>query len=281
MRGQAPPRVSLPMYDLPEVAWATDRLWMAIRERLLAAGIAPVPDALCRDGDLHALWTDPGLLFSQTCGWPLMHRYGAVLEPLATPCYDLPGCEGPLYRSVIVVRADRAPVRSLAALRGSICAVNGWDSQSGWNALAATVAAFGADEPFFAGAVVTGSHAASLAAVAAAKADLAAIDCVTFGLLARYRPAAVAALRVIGETEPVPGLPYVTRRGAPAALTALLRQAVLEVASASDTAEARAALGLVGAEVLGFDAYRPIVAMTARGVSPPERRFNANSCASG
>ena len=42
---------ALPMYDWPEIAPATDRLWAALRDHLRAAGVA-APDALTRDRPL-------------------------------------------------------------------------------------------------------------------------------------------------------------------------------------------------------------------------------------
>ena len=44
------------------------------------------------------------------------------------------------------------------------------------------------------------------------RADVCAVDCVTWALLARHRPSALHGLRVIALTEPMPGLPLVTRR---------------------------------------------------------------------
>jgi hypothetical protein len=45
------------------------------------------------------------------------------LKLLATPIYSAPGCDGPNYRSLIVIAADH-PARILDDLRGGICAIN-------------------------------------------------------------------------------------------------------------------------------------------------------------
>src|SRR5688572_3386514 len=58
---------ALPMYDLPEVAAATDALWGALARRLSEAGIAGVPDRLRRGVDPREVWASPRLLISQTC----------------------------------------------------------------------------------------------------------------------------------------------------------------------------------------------------------------------
>lgn len=256
------------MYDLPELTDATDRFWAAIRDRLRDAGVQGVPAALTRQQDLEALWTDPRLLFSQTCGWPLMHRLRGRLTPIATPVFDLPGTEGGRYRSFVVVGRG-SPSEHVEALRGAVCAVNGWDSQSGWNVLAALVAPFAEEGRFFRGAIVTGSHVGSLGAVSDGAADVAAIDCVSFGLLARHRPAAVAGVRIVAETESAPGLPFVARTDLDPALREALVAAVRDACSAPDTAGVRAPLAIVGSEAFGLEDYEAIVTMTARGIPHP------------
>ena len=56
----------------------------------------------------------------------------------------------------------------------------------------------------------TGSHLASMEAVANGRADVAAIDCVTWSLSKASRPDLVGQLRVIGMAPTVvPALPYV------------------------------------------------------------------------
>ena len=62
-------RVALQMYDLPEVKWATDALAAQLLINLRRAGFAEVPYGLDREGDYKAQWTEPDLLFAQTCGW--------------------------------------------------------------------------------------------------------------------------------------------------------------------------------------------------------------------
>jgi len=62
----------------------------------------------------------------------------------------------------------------------------------------------------FQGAVIdTGSHRASVMAVAAGEAELAAIDAVTWSLLERDS-AETRDLRILQSTRPTPGLPLIT-----------------------------------------------------------------------
>ena len=72
------------------------------------------------------------------------------------------------------------------------------------------IAPLARDGRFFETVAITGSHAASAAAVANGEADAAAIDCVTFALLQRHRPHVVAELRTIASTFATPTPPFVT-----------------------------------------------------------------------
>ncbi|WP_428374677.1 phosphate/phosphite/phosphonate ABC transporter substrate-binding protein [Lichenicoccus sp.] len=226
MRNSGPRRLALPMYDLPELEWATGALAASLLAGLSNAGLGGLPQAREQPDDLPALWRDPSLLLAQTCGYPLATTLRGQVRLVATPCYTAPGCDGPQMCSAIVVRADD-PARDLAGLRGrAVCALNGHDSNSGMNLLRAAVAPLAGGERFFRDIVVTGSHAASLGAVQAGQADIAAIDCVTLELLRRVRPAALAGLRVLDWTPSSPGLPLVMARGRDAADRAALRAAL-------------------------------------------------------
>ena len=235
------------MYDFPEVRRATDALWGGIARRLPGP-----PVGLTRREDLLAVWTDPDLLLAQTCGYPLVTTLKGRVALVATPRYTAEGCEGAWYRSAIVVRADDA-AQGVADLRGRRCAVNGLDSNSGMNLLRGAVSAFvEGGEMFFGATVLTGAHAASLRAVAQGEADVAAIDCVTWALLGRVRPAAVAGLRVLGWSAASPGLPLITAMGGD---VAGLRAVLEEVAVDPGVAWAREALLLEGFSVLPLSDY--------------------------
>jgi ABC-type phosphate/phosphonate transport system substrate-binding protein len=257
---------TLQMYDLPEVRAATDDWWAGLARALRRAGLSEVPARLTRDGPPEGPWRDPGFLLGQTCGYPLMHGLAGVVQVVATPAYRAPGCQGPRYRSVFLVREDEA-ARSLAELRGRIAAVNSPQSQSGYSALRSAVAPLARDGRFFSRVIETGGHVQSARAVAEGRADLAALDCVTYALLAQYRPAAVAGLRVLDQSEAAPGLPYVTRADAPADLVVRLRDGLAEAAADRALAAARETLLLTGVEVLAPSTYDRILQMEAEAQS--------------
>lgn len=241
-----PPLASLPMYDWPEIRPATDRLWDAIARRLAQAGIA-APAALTRGADgFWPAWENPGLVLSQTCGLPYRSRLHARVALVGTPDYGLPGAAPGHYYSELVVRKD-APGGFDRFLSGRL-AFNSAESQSGWAAPQNHAARHGAR---FTRLVETGSHVESAEAVAAGRAEIAAIDAVTWRLILRHRPRLAAALWVLGRTAPTPGLPLI----AAPALDAAQIAAAVAGAIADITPADRETTGLRGLARIPAAAY--------------------------
>ena len=115
------------------------------------------------------------------------------------PYRDVFSSQGPLF----------LPVVWAADLLGARLAVNSPYSHSGTTAVLPLVAPLGRGGTFFSEVLVSGSHAASLGMIEAGRADAASIDCVTWALLARLRPEALAGARILVETPAAPGPPYV------------------------------------------------------------------------
>ncbi len=255
---------SLPMYDLPELQAATDRLWERLAHHLERAGVPDVPERLDRETPYDQIGRAPALLFAQTCGYPLTHADRRRLRVVATPRYAVPGCEGPMYRSAIVVQAD-SRAESLADLRGAACAINGLDSHSGANVLAfeasKVATADERHEPFFGRVVVTGGHEASVAAVAEGACALASIDAVTYALLAAWRPRALAGTRFLAWTEAAPAPPFVTRHAESDAVCDAIGGALEALMHDPAASEARHAVRLEGVERIPASAYTRIEAM--------------------
>ncbi|MDH5557730.1 MAG: PhnD/SsuA/transferrin family substrate-binding protein [Alphaproteobacteria bacterium] len=234
---------SLSMYDITETAAATDAWWAGLARHFAVAGVADPPALLARPGQGEDFWLRPDLLFSQTCGYPFITSLTGKVTLLATPGYDAPGCEGPDYCSLLIVRAD-APWERFRDLDGRCCAVNSADSWSGHHALRILIAREGGQGPFSCTAFASGGHAASIAAVAGGQADFAAIDCVTYATLSRHRPSAVAGIRVLCHTPAMPGLPLIAGQAASAADIEAMRQGLAAAAVDPELADARAVLGI-------------------------------------
>ena len=254
-----PPVASLPMYDLPPLADATCAWWQALAAAFRRQGLAGVPETLDR-GDRYAHWAAPDLFLSQSCGYRLTFAFADRLQVLAVPFYDAPHCRGADYCSLVMVR-ESAPMRGIEGLRGMRAAVNGFDSQSGCNALRAAVAPLASEGRFFARTIESGSHVASLAMVAAGEADVCAIDGVLHALLADAMPETLAGLRVLARTAYAPNLPYVTCAGRGAGEVEAMRLALLEAAADPALASLRRRLRIAGFTLLPRQAYRPIAAM--------------------
>jgi ABC-type phosphate/phosphonate transport system substrate-binding protein len=231
---------SLPMYDLPEIREATDGFWLEM------ANLLGVNLKLYRGEDWSAPWHSADLLFSQTCGYPYTHAFAGQFTYVATPHYLASGCEAANYCSILFSHT----AQTLDSLRYKTAAINTPDSMSGMLALKLVLQLKNLDNGFY-----TGSHVASLQAVQSKKADVCAIDCVTVGLLRKYRPSALEGLVELGRSPQVPGLPYITRGGD----ISKLREALLH-ALQSHHAEA---LLLTGMSVLPSDAYSQILKLEA------------------
>jgi len=231
----------LPMYDLPEVRGASDAFWAGLAGHLRRERLGEFQERLTHDRPVVDLLSDPDLRFGQCCGSDLVGNLGTSLRLVATPHYAAPGCKAADYVSFVVVREDDRAT-GIADLRGTVCAINDVRSHSGAYALFALLAQDGPGHAFFSEVEITGSHLASIDRVRDGGAAVASIDCVTWALLDRYRPAALRGLRVLTRTEAAPGLPYVTHADADADRLDRMRSAVLAAFADPALAEAREAL---------------------------------------
>jgi ABC-type phosphate/phosphonate transport system substrate-binding protein len=252
---------SLPMYDLPEVRAATAEFWASLAGKLRRHGLADVPDGLVHDRPVSELWSDPGLLISQCCGYDVMHRYKSRLLPVATPEYAAPGCLGGSYSSTVVV-ADDCPFEDARDMRGTVAVINGSESHSGMSSLRHLVSGHHVEGNFFSGVKISGSHLASLEMIRRREADIAAIDCVTLALIRRHHDDAMLGVRVLGETYRAPAPPYVVRVSAPADEIENVRAAIVETFDDPSLADCREILLLKGVTLAtqedywGFDDFQ-------------------------
>jgi ABC-type phosphate/phosphonate transport system substrate-binding protein len=223
---------TLPMYDWPKHRAATDARWAELREALRSEGF-DAPDELTRDRDLQALWMSPDLLIGETCIYPLSTVLAGHVRYVATPVHHAPGCGNGTYRSVIVRRGpgeDMLPPDTEEALvsptmLSGVMAANEPSSMSGFVAIVRDCDALGLAMPEKDNILWTGSHRESIDAVAAGKADHAAIDCVTWSIALEYEPAA-QDLYVAGWTASRPGLPLITSLAMDDDALARIRRAV-------------------------------------------------------
>jgi ABC-type phosphate/phosphonate transport system substrate-binding protein len=234
---------ALPMYDLPKLEPTTDAFWRAIAERLEDAGLRP-PASLTRTADYQAMWRNPELLLGQACGYPIVKQLKSAVQIVATPIYGSPGCQGFEHRSFFIVNA-KTRHRTLSDLRGSICAVNGYDSNTGMNLLRAAIAPIAKGSRFFRSVIVTGAHRKSLEAVTNGQADVAAIDCVSFAHFQNFDPEVTACVAKIGQSLSTAAPPFITAKNDPGIIR-VLREALHDVALAPGLKSVRSALNIEG-----------------------------------
>jgi ABC-type phosphate/phosphonate transport system substrate-binding protein len=247
--------VSLGMYAFTE---AQQFAWRQMFDRFVAlCGSDAAAVTLNFDHDPTKL-LEPGLWFGHTCGYPLMTQLKENLGPFCVPLFDVPGVDGRLYCSRIIVATDSG-IESISDSRGRVVAMNNLDSNSGMNVLRHAVADMAESGQFFSRVVTTGGHLHSLQAVASGAADIAAIDCVSYQLIEDWQPQLCAGLRIITDSVKTCGLPLVMSHSLiastdTAALTGRLNQA-LEACdnSVKDT------LHLTGFEPVQMDDYQGIL----------------------
>ena len=221
---------SLPMYWRAETAAHWQAFW-----RHVQAAAPDLPDLTPLEAlpDLVTHWRDPRLAVSMTCSLPFRSLLRGHVTYVGTLDFGLGGPLGH-YQSVQIARPGD-PARARLAR-------NEAGSQSGW------AVAAGGD---WAEVIDTGSHAASLAAVAGGQADTAFLDAVTWRLLQRADPAA-GAVEVVARTVFTPGLPLITAKGRD---PAPLRQAFAAACAAFRPAEPAALGGPLSFVVLDEAAY--------------------------
>lgn len=239
---------SLMMYARPELEAAHARYWALIRDALALRGI-DAPATLSNDADEFEVWNDPGLVLSQTCGMPYRTWLHENVTLIGTPDFGVPDCPPGYYNSAIVVRADD-PRGTLADFAEARFTYNQTFSQSGYAAPYAQTRPLGF---WFADRTQSHGHVNSSRAVAEGRADIAALDAVSWRLIAHYEPFA-RRLRVLEYTAPTPGLPYIAAAGVDQVATF---EAINEAIAALNDAD-RAALGVRGLVAIPKEEYLAI-----------------------
>ncbi|MDO7732998.1 MAG: PhnD/SsuA/transferrin family substrate-binding protein, partial [Paracoccaceae bacterium] len=161
------------------------------------------------------------------------------------------------YRSVIVAHKD-STIQSMPDIdptRHQI-AVNEIGSFSGQIILSHMLLGHGALA--FPHQTLTGGHALSAKAVAEERADLTALDEISYALIKRNDPKTAKNLRIIGHSASHPGLAFVTSGQTDAATLALLRARLLQFFETQSGQALAEVLDLRGATYIDPAAYKPL-----------------------
>ncbi len=236
-----PLTASLPMYNLPEMHAANAAFWGALRGLLAEGVLTGLPEDLTFERPPVPERIGPEILFSQTCGYPLVTIFDGQAVMLGAPCYDTDGCDGPTHCGIFVVNADSS-ARRLADLKGTRFVFNSVRSNSGMNLPRRALADLAGGRPFFAQVTETGSHPGNLERVARGEADATCVDNVTYAFWAHHRPEMAVRTRVLAPTPPSPAIPFVTSVATPPATVTLLRDTLRRIAREPRYAAVRADL---------------------------------------
>lgn len=232
---------SLPMYDRAENRAAHDALWAGVR-----AHLGYGPQELDRETPYDEGWGHPELILGQICNLPYRAQFRSRVMRIACADYGLEDTPAGYYHSLFITRAEDAP-RGLAPATLGRFAYNDALSQSGWGAPLAAITERGLT---FHTTLMTGAHVESLRAVAEGRADLAAVDAVTWRNVQAYETL-TRDLRAIERTRVSPGMTFITAAGHdPAPLRAALSHAIETLVP-----EHRDTLGLRGIIALPDAAY--------------------------
>jgi len=226
---------SLPMYMRPENKAAHERYWQLIAAKLTKSGIiAPTDLDDCEDND-H--WLRDDLVLSQTCGMPYRLFLHGNVQLIVTPDYGLPDCDAGYYNSIFIINAQDTRTK-LADFASANLAITSKTSQSGYAAPLNEAAKVGFH---FETQTLSGGHVNSAKMVASGKVEIAAVDAMTWHNILKYGDFA-GQLKVIAQTDPTPGLPYICALGLDKAVIA---QAVTDAIDALSN-EDRACLNIRG-----------------------------------
>ena len=236
-------KVSLPMYNLPEMQSDNRAFWGALSVELSRLGLDELPADLDLGRRPVPTEIETDTLFTQVCGYPLQTIYRSQAALLAAPVYADPYCKGATHCGVFIVGTN-STFKKLEDLRGCRFAYNSRHSNSGMNLPRRAIADIAGGKPFFGTIAETHSHPGNIECVARGEIDATCVDCVTYAFIARHRPAWAEATRVLATTPASPSIPFVTTIRAPADLKEALRKALFRVARADEWSGVRAGLML-------------------------------------
>ncbi|MCL4768061.1 MAG: PhnD/SsuA/transferrin family substrate-binding protein [Hyphomicrobiaceae bacterium] len=236
-------RVSLPMYNLPEMRPLNAAFWNALRVELARRGLGDTPEALDFERRPVPAEIEADTFFTQVCGYPLQTIYRGQATILGAPVYAAEHCSGAGHAGVFIVHRDSS-CRQLADLRRCRFAYNSRHSNSGMNLPRRRLADIAGGKPFLGTVTETHSQPGNIEGVARGEADASCVDCVTYAFFRRHRPQLGDLTRVIAVTPPSPSIPFVTASRTPEHVKQCLREALFAVARSEQWENARAGLML-------------------------------------
>ena len=196
------------------------------------------------------------LMLGQICGIEFAHAAPGQYHYLGS--FSLPGFARGTYNSVLISHASGA-LDHIEAFdpEQHVIAINQTGSFSG--AIAPAAHLLGRGDAIFPHRYMTGGHLNSITAVAAGKADLAAIDRLSFNLAKAIGQEGIEQVRVIDVTPARPGLPFICDAAVEDAEVEIMRQRLARAMTQPFWGEFERLL-----EVTGIDMINPAEFATMR-----------------
>lgn len=184
---------ALPWYDFPSTRRSLDAVWRETRSLLGARGIGQIPVALNHEAPYTEFFSYPQLVLSQCCGLDLFQPLASNVVPFAAPVITAFDVSPGKYFSHIVARSS-------ANLHTPHVIINNRFSHSGHTTVKIWLEVHGKSHYTVS---ESGSHAQSLAALREGRADIAAIDALSWLHLD------TTGLEILDSSEPAPAPPFI------------------------------------------------------------------------
>ena len=184
---------ALPWYSFPETRPILDSIWKDVASELRAAGVEHVPETLDHDTPHGALLKKPSLTLSQCCGPDLFEDDAINIIPFAAPVISAYRVAPGYYLSHIVTGNAVEPSRPRVV-------INSRTSHSGCTAVKLWLAARGIAEYTV---YESGSHHNSVRELKAGRADIAAIDALSWRFLD------TGGLEILDNSKPALAPPFI------------------------------------------------------------------------
>lgn len=191
----SPTAAAFPWYNFAATRPTLNAVWLDVCATLEAAGVRGIPTSLDHETPYRTLAAVRTLTVSQLCGLDLFQAHARNIVPVAAPVISKLDVERGWYFSNIVTRAD------LGSQVEKTVAINDHWSHSGHTAILEWLAANRPETKF--STIVTGGHARSADALRAGRADVAAIDALSWEFLD------TRGLTIVGTSAPAPAPPFV------------------------------------------------------------------------
>lgn len=251
---QQPYCAQLNWYLFDHTAAAFTAFWGAVRHYLARHDIR-CDAALYRPSQTAQSLADTATLgLGQLCGVNFARIGAGRLSYLASYILDDETVPAGMYNSVILTRQPKSLAEILAAPQTLSAAISEPDSFSGRFALYSIFSPeFTA--PHFTAEIYTGTHLATVRAIAGGTAEIGAVDCLSWHIIKRAYPDIASAIHIAGRSAALPGPPLVCSASIRPLIKPHLLEAMLAAFEEGDISEQMRTIGIKGITRLDENAY--------------------------